>query len=45
MPPRREHTVLTWTLRIFILLNIMSAVGFIAYAFILENPPKTALPV
>jgi hypothetical protein len=42
---RRENAALTWTLRAFILLNIMSAAGFIAYALILENPPKTALPL
>ncbi len=44
-PRNKEHPLVTWTLRIFLLLNLLSAVGFIVYAFILQNPPTTALPL
>lgn len=45
MARSRERPVVAWMLRSFLLLNFLSAVGFIAYAFILQNPPKTALPL
>lgn len=37
--------VMAWVLRIFVLLNLISTVGFIIYAIILENPPTSALPL
>ena len=45
MARNKEHPLVTWTLRILLLLNLLSAVGFIAYTFILQNPPKSALPL
>jgi hypothetical protein len=41
----RDKPVVAWLLRGFLLLNFCSAVGFIVYALILQNPPKTALPL
>lgn len=40
-----QRPALVWALRSFLLLNFCSSLGFIIYAFILENPPKTALPL
>lgn len=45
MAKKAQRPALVWTLRAFLLLNFCSALGFIIYALILENPPKTALPL
>ena len=42
---RRDSPVLAWILRVLLLLNLLSAVGFIVYSLMLQNPPKTALPM
>lgn len=45
MSKARSSPALAWTLRLFIFLNLVSTVGFIIYAIILQNPPKSALPL
>jgi hypothetical protein len=45
MARKRDRPVTAWLLRCFLLLNACSAIGFIVYALILQNPPKTALPL
>ncbi|PSC74358.1 RWP-RK domain-containing (ISS) [Micractinium conductrix] len=45
MASPRQRAPVVWAMRMFVLLNLMSSVGFIVYALILENPPATALPL
>ena len=45
MARTRDRPALVWLYRIFLGLNFCSAVGFIVYALLLENPPSTALPL
>lgn len=45
MARARDRPAFIWMMRIFLGLNLLSAIGFIVYALILENPPKTALPL
>ena len=40
-----ESPVLAWTFRVFVALNVATCLGFIIYALIRANPPKTALPL
>lgn len=40
-----QRPALVWSLRACLLLEFCSALGMIIYALILENPPKTALPL
>lgn len=45
MAKKAERPALVWSLRACLLLEFISALGMIIYALILENPPKTALPL
>ncbi len=40
-----SNNALPWTMRFFALMNIITGLGFIIFACILEFPVKTAVPV
>ena len=41
----RHKPILPWVMRFFSVLQLLTGVGFIIYALILESPPKTAIPM
>lgn len=41
----RRKAILPWVMRLFAVLQVLTGVGFIIYACILESPPKTAIPM
>ncbi|GAB4814716.1 hypothetical protein N2152v2_001762 [Parachlorella kessleri] len=41
----RHKPILPWVMRFFSVLQLLTGVGFIIYALILESPPKTAIPI